>query len=247
MEAELLCRVTIPLERDAFIPVDAATTDLSNLNFSFENGNPFGVISPLVTFTIGATTPTVASSLPFLLSSVEGTASGTLTASQGACQLTVLLSTFPGPIGPQAGDLIPIVPCQIDALDGRLITAVDGMATQTTSQPPTALANHPPVLMNPGAQASHESDVIDLVIGASDVNGDPLTFQITGLPPGLQFDTATGQISGQLSPTASAGSPYTVAVSVSDGTIDVNTSFSWTVNRPVWGQMSWGEARWNKP
>ena len=63
-------------------------------------------------------------------------------------------------------------------------------------------------------------------IPTTDGEGDPLTYSATGLPPGLNINTTTAEISG---PLTTAGS-YAVTVTVSDGTNNVPVSFSWDVN-----------------
>ncbi len=73
----------------------------------------------------------------------------------------------------------------------------------------------------------------------SDVDGDTLTFDATGLPTGLTIDPATGVISGTIDPSASIGGPngdgtYEVTVTADDGNGGtVSTTFSWTVTNPV--------------
>ena len=60
-----------------------------------------------------------------------------------------------------------------------------------------------------------------------DADGEPLTFNATGLPDGLNIDSETGLISGTLS-LSSVGS-HDVFVTVSDGTDSDSGSFTWTV------------------
>ena len=70
--------------------------------------------------------------------------------------------------------------------------------------------------------------------GATDPDGDDLTYAASGLPAGLSIDTASGQISGTIAFSAAAGSPYTVAITVRDGrTVDATDSFAWTVTAPA--------------
>ena len=81
-----------------------------------------------------------------------------------------------------------------------------------------------------GNRSDAEGDDIDLDAGASDADGDALTYAASGLPAGLSIDTASGQISGTIAFSAAAGSPYTVAITVRDGTtVDATDSFEWTV------------------
>ena len=87
--------------------------------------------------------------------------------------------------------------------------------------------NTPPVVSNPGAQTTALSTSVSLPIGATDANGDTLTYSATALPPGLTINSGTGVISGT---TPNAPVSYTSTVTVSDGRGGVtSTSFSWTV------------------
>ncbi len=69
--------------------------------------------------------------------------------------------------------------------------------------------------------------VVALPLTASDPDGDGLTYGATGLPAGLTINTATGLISGTLSP-ASAGS-HQVTATASDGSLSASQTFTWTV------------------
>ena len=66
------------------------------------------------------------------------------------------------------------------------------------------------------------------LVSATDPDGDTLTYSATGLPQGLAINPATGAITGTLTYT-SAGTA-SVTVTVSDGTLSANTSFTWTVS-----------------
>ncbi len=60
----------------------------------------------------------------------------------------------------------------------------------------------------------------------SDVDGDALTFNATGLPTGLSIDPATGLITGTLAADASENGPYIVVVTATDPSgASVTTSF----------------------
>ena len=89
----------------------------------------------------------------------------------------------------------------------------------------------PPVVTDPGNQADGEGDFVTLVVSASDsdVPASTLTWSATGLPPGLSINSATGEISGVIDHAATAASPYSVQVTVSDGTEDGNATFQWVV------------------
>src|SRR5699024_307091 len=55
----------------------------------------------------------------------------------------------------------------------------------------------------------------------NDIDGDPLTYTASGLPPGLSIDPNTGEITGTIDPSASQGGPsndgqYSVTVTAKD-------------------------------
>lgn len=93
--------------------------------------------------------------------------------------------------------------------------------------------NAQPVLVNPGPQENAEGDSVSLQVQASDTDeGDTLTFSASGLPDGLAIGAATGLISGTISYDASASSPYTTTLTVTDdGTPQLTDTavFTWTV------------------
>jgi hypothetical protein len=86
-------------------------------------------------------------------------------------------------------------------------------------------SNLAPTLANPGDQSSALGAAATLTFIGSDPEGASLTFSATGLPPGLSLTGSTGAITG--SPTQ-AGT-FSVAASVSDGSLSGSASFTWTV------------------
>ena len=95
--------------------------------------------------------------------------------------------------------------------------------------------NDPPIVQNPGDQQNIEGDMVSLAIGATDSEGDTLTFGALGLPPGLSIHTSTGLISGTIPLGSAANSPYTVTISVNDGyNPEVTINFDWVIlpNQP---------------
>ena len=106
--------------------------------------------------------------------------------------------------------------------------AVD--ATDTFSWTVTNTNQNPTFDQNLGDRTDAEGDLISLDAGATDPDGDTLTYAASGLPAGLSIDTATGEISGTISLSAASGSPYAVSVTVRDGAaVDATDTFSWTV------------------
>jgi PKD repeat protein len=128
---------------------------------------------------------------------------------------------------------------QIDAATGRItgfpttagtfsVTASvsDGTATATQAFSWTiAVANTAPTLAAPGNQTSTAGQAASLQLQGADADGDTLTYWATGLPPGLQLNAGTGQISG----TPSTAGTYAVSATVSDGSLSASRQFTWTV------------------
>jgi hypothetical protein len=83
----------------------------------------------------------------------------------------------------------------------------------------------------------HDSVTIDTATGFTDADGDTLVYTVSGLPPSLTLDPATGQITGTLDHSDSQGGTggvYTVTVTATDihgGA--VSKSFTLTVTNPA--------------
>ena len=85
--------------------------------------------------------------------------------------------------------------------------------------------NTAPVLLNPGNRSSTVGSPVSLQLVGSDPAGQPVTYGVTALPPGLALTSTTGLING--TPTT-AGS-YLVTAVVSDGILSDSETFTWTV------------------
>ena len=86
-----------------------------------------------------------------------------------------------------------------------------------------------PTVSNPGAQSGTEGAAVRLQIGASDPDGDTLSYTAMGLPPGLSIDPTSGLISGSIEAGASKHSPYDVEVIADNGQATGSATFTWTV------------------
>jgi large repetitive protein len=80
-----------------------------------------------------------------------------------------------------------------------------------------------------------DGDTVSIPAGPAfrDVEGDTLSFSVTGLPAGLSINTATGEIFGQIANNASTigGGVYTVTVTANDGNGGItSTTFTWTID-----------------
>jgi large repetitive protein len=99
------------------------------------------------------------------------------------------------------------------------------------------LVNDSPVATALPNLANADSSVVSQSIAAafSDTDGDPLSFSVTGLPPGLTI-SPEGLISGTIDRAASQANAgvYTVTVTASDGNGGaVSRTFVWTVTNPA--------------
>jgi len=112
-----------------------------------------------------------------------------------------------------------VYPVTLTISDGTAQTSVSFIWTVQN-------VNRPPALVTPPL-FNAEGDVVTLMLGATDPDGDTLTYSYNGLPMDMSLDTATGRISGTFS-YASSG-VYTVNIGVSDGQASLLRTFVWTV------------------
>jgi hypothetical protein len=90
--------------------------------------------------------------------------------------------------------------------------------------------NRAPVLANPGNQLTVIANSVSLPATGTDPDGDPLTYNATGLPASLLVDSNTGLISGTVA-AAEIGS-HPVSVTASDGQLEVTQTFTWEIVSP---------------
>ena len=124
-------------------------------------------------------------------------------------------------------------------LTGETTPASDGFSnSQTASQ------NQPPQISGSAGSAVVIGDLYAFAPSATDPDGDPLTFSITGAPRWASFDTATGRLSG--APTlADVGVYEAIVISVSDGSLTASLdAFSIEVSQVALGSMT---LNWSAP
>ncbi len=95
--------------------------------------------------------------------------------------------------------------------DGATVDATDAFTWTVTDV--VAPNNEPTFDQNLANRTDPEGTVINLYAGATDLDGDPLTYAATNLPPGLSINTSSGLITGTISSVAAASSPYAVSAS----------------------------------
>jgi YVTN family beta-propeller protein len=136
--------------------------------------------------------------------------------------------SFLGAVGPGTGTAQGPWRCDSGnpafALYGRSGGWMDSFGVQCR-QGSATFVNTPPSLANPGSQSTPMDAAVELTALASDADGDMLTFSAMGLPAGLSVNPATGVISG----TTAALGEYSVALTVSDGTVSATVTFAWSV------------------
>ena len=118
-----------------------------------------------------------------------------------------------------------------------VVTVTDGTSTASQTFIWTVF---PLVTVNPVAnQTNKEGDTVNLQLSGTDAKNSALSFVASNLPTGLQINSATGLIFGNISAGAHLSSPFTTTVtandttSVSGSTFSGSQTFTWTVNPVV--------------
>ncbi len=89
--------------------------------------------------------------------------------------------------------------------------------------------NRPPTVTTPAPMTTEQGQAARLALSAVDPDGDIVSYSVTGLPPGIGVNAATGVVAG----TPTTAGVYDVAVTVSDGRGgSASTRFAWTVLGP---------------
>lgn len=83
-------------------------------------------------------------------------------------------------------------------------------------------------VLNPGDQTNCEGDSVSLAVQAFDAAGNTLIYSASNLPSGLSIDSSTGLIAGEITG-AVEGTPYSVTVTATDGSIAASQSFNWSI------------------
>ncbi|MDY3197491.1 MAG: VCBS domain-containing protein, partial [Pseudomonadaceae bacterium] len=135
---------------------------------------------------------------------------------------------------------VPVVPGDRNVTVEATVTTPRGYTGQDRDDKP--VDNLPPdevTILPP--QDSEDAESINLDLGSyfeDNVDGKDLTYDVTGLPPGLSFDPDTGIITGTIDRSASQGGPdddgiYKVTVTITDKVGNQTTiDFDWTVTNP---------------
>lgn len=124
------------------------------------------------------------------------------------------------------------------------VTVSDGKGGSTQATTNVAVANVPALNRAPTVDANITvssasviaGDTVDLSIGASDVDGDPLTYSWTTNPASQGTLTATGSTAQWRSSDVGTATSFTLQVTVSDGTDSVTRSVDVQVGVPQYAR-----------
>ena len=124
------------------------------------------------------------------------------------------------------GDKVTYTPAaNFNGTDSFTYTANDGTADSAAGTVSVTVnaVNDAPVFTAemPDVMITEDSGLLTFTYAATDVDGDALTFSISGAPEGATFDASTGAFS--VDPMGKAG-VYTIVGSVSDGTVTVDAA-----------------------
>ena len=108
----------------------------------------------------------------------------------------------------------------ISVADGKAIADLPPFTIQVTAVPSTPPVNTPPTITGSPSKSVQAGSHYAFQPSASDSNGDPLVFSITGKPSWASFSTSTGLLSGTPA-SSNVGNFPNIVISVSDGTTSV--------------------------
>ena len=109
------------------------------------------------------------------------------------------------------------------------VTVTAGNGTYNNSQT-FSWSVTPIAVPAPGNPDNFDGDGVSLSFAASYHGSGTLSYSATGLPPGLGMSSTTGLVSGTITATDDANSPYSVTVTATAGTNTGTQTFSWEVD-----------------
>ncbi|WP_263146729.1 Ig-like domain-containing protein [Pseudomonas sp. RIT-PI-AD] len=128
-----------------------------------------------------------------------------------------------------------------DSFAYQVLDSDGGVANAVVSLSVSAVNDAPSPVGSIATQSGTDGTAFSLNVSGNftDVDGDTLTYSVSGLPAGLSIDPATGLISGTLASNASTQGPngdglYSVVVTASDGNGGlIDQRFTLNVNNPA--------------
>ena len=118
-----------------------------------------------------------------------------------------------------------------DALAVRVVASDGTASSPAVNSDEVTIVNAAPVFgQDLEDRTSAEGAAVSLSAGAADPDGDAVSYEATGLPPGLAIDDDTGLISGTIPTGAAVGGPYATVVTARDPSgAEATDTFTWTV------------------
>ncbi|MBB3902799.1 tandem-95 repeat protein [Methylobacterium brachythecii] len=223
------------------MPADQSLYEDTPLVFSAANHNAITITDPdagngslTTTLSVGHGTLTIGSTAGLLVVN-DGTGSVTLTGTLAAINAALDGTTYRPAADYNGADSLTVL------TNDNGNTGAGGAKTDTDTLALTILSvNDAPRAGTLPALGSLDGAVIgglDLGRYFSDVEGDRLSFSMTGLPPGLTVDPATGRVGGTIDHSASQGGihgDYTVTITADDGHGGLTSrAFTWRVVNPA--------------
>ena len=96
-----------------------------------------------------------------------------------------------------------------------IFTVSDGQLSDSkTAMVAVGNTNIPPSIVHMGTQYVHENETLEFIINATDPDNETLTYAVTGLPYGADFDNITGSFTW--TPTYGQSGKYTIEFRASD-------------------------------
>ena len=124
-----------------------------------------------------------------------------------------------------------LVACSADA---PVDPATDsGAADSAMESAPSDAGNRAPEIQAIPPQTIPEEATLDLPLVATDPDGDALSWDVRGLPPGARFDRASHHVIFRPDFVQGGVPKWDVDVTVSDGSLSVKATFSITVTDSI--------------
>lgn len=116
----------------------------------------------------------------------------------------------------------------ISVSDGSLQASMSFAITVNPAPSPPPPTNAAPTISGAGGATLNVGATYDFTPTATDPDGNPLVFSVTGAPSWATFNSMNGRLSGS----ASAAGTSNVTITVSDGALTARLAFTITVQQP---------------